>query len=249
MRIRSIILASLLVSACGSSDDAVAQGNAAQPAPPMVWAPVSPPPSPPPVRRAPPPEIVSAIQEAHRTELLLTSGRTEEAIANYRRAVAPPPSGDVVGLNEIRGIHLGVLAEYLIVGGRSDDADALLAEYVAAGRADPRHRRLDQLLRAIDRRLYIASGRGDAGAVVALLEERARLSPSESPLACIAPPYMPDVIAPMQHDPRVRAALHRFGCDDDVIDQIDRLAQEPIGMPSILPAPGRRRVPAGGRSN
>jgi hypothetical protein len=148
------------------------------------------------------------------------------------------------GVAFMRSIHLSALASLLIVRDRADDADRLLAQFIERPPPSVRERDLTTLLEMIDRRIYIASGRGDAEAIVALLEQRSALDPSPGPLKCVDPPYLPDAVAPMHHDPRVLAALRRFGCEDNIIEQIDRVAQDPIEAAVPLPAPGRRRVPS-----
>lgn len=190
-----------------------------------------------------PPEVAAALRDARATEALLGAGRYDEAVANYRTAVAPPPAGEIAGVVSIRMVHLAMLSSMLILRDRDADADSLLENFLASPPAAARDGNLEALLDLVDRRIYIASGRGDAEAVAALLQQRAALRPSASPLACVDPPFMPDVVAPMHHDRRVLAALRRLGCDDDIIEQIDRLAQEPIATAIPLPAPGRRPRP------
>lgn len=247
MRLRSALLASCLASACGSDSGANAQHNAPATIMSPVPAPVPTAPVPPPPRRPMPPEVAAALRDARATESLLLAGRFDEAVANYRRAVAEAPTVEVAGVVSMRIVHLAMLSSILILRDRSADADSLLAEFLASPPEGARDRNLESLLELVDRRIYIASGRGDAEAVVALLRQRSALRPSDSPLACADPPFMPDVVAPMHRDPRVLAALRRFGCGDDIIEQIDRLAQEPIATAIPLPAPGRRRLPAPGR--
>jgi len=243
MQLRHALLCSCLV--IPAAGDRVSPPHAAAAPPPVhpVPAPVPVPPAPRPPPRPTPPEVATALRDARLSEALLTAGRLDEAIANYRRAVAEPPTGEIAGVVSMRTIHLFVLASYLILSDRSHDADILLEEAIASPAEGLRDRNLDQLLRLVDLRIYIASGRGDSGAIVDLLGQRSALRPSDSPLACVAPPLMPDSLAPMHHDPRVREALRRFGCSEDIIEQIDRLAREPILLGVPLPAPGLRRVP------
>jgi hypothetical protein len=244
MRIRFALLASCL--AIPFTGDGVAQTR--RPAPPPTVHPIpAPVPVPPAPRRPPqpmPPEVAAALRDARASEALLTAGRLDDAIANYRRAVAEPTTGETAGVVSVRTIHLSMLASMLILRDRADDADILLAELIAAPPPGLRENHLYQLLRLVDLRIYIASGRADAEALVALLEQRARLRPSTSPLACADPPLMPHAIAPMHHDARVREALRQFGCSDEIVEQIDRIAREPIMIGVPLPAPGLRPVPA-----
>lgn len=249
MRLRSALLATCVVSvgaAVATASQPLSQPPAHQMSPEPAPAIVPQPPAPP--RRPPPPEVTAAFADARATEALLVAGRDEEAIANYRRSAETPvpPGGDVGAVAFVRAIHFKVLAALLVLHGRDDDADNLIQEFIAAWLQAPLPRaRRDLVLELHALRLYIASGRGDAEGLVALIEQRAAIEGGESYFyRCVAPPYMPDVIAPMHHDARVRAALERYGCDPEIIEQIDRLAARPTESAVPLPAPGLRRVPA-----
>lgn len=242
MRLRYVLLATCLTGAAGASVAADAV-EAQQPAPPPVYAPVPGPPPPPlPPPRPLSPEVRAAFADARATEALIESERLDDAVANYRRSIAQPSAGDVAGVAFVRSIHLSVLAGALIRGGRSGDADRLLADYLAAtppAAIGDDARRRDRM-RFTEYRIYIAAGRGDVPALLALLDGWDSLDGRHGPTACIAPPMMPVAVAPMHRNEAVRARLNRLGCDDDIVDQIDRLADDPIEPPYFLPAPGRR---------
>jgi tetratricopeptide (TPR) repeat protein len=256
MRFRSALLVTCLTGAAGAVAAAAAihaqspksPAATASPAPPAPYGPMpmpAPPPSAPlPPRRPMPPEVRDAIAEARLTEAFTSLRRYDEAIENYRRSIAAPPAAEAAAVAEIRSVHLSVLAAALIRGGRPDDADRLLAAYLADAPplpADPyMNMRRMQLSGFAALRIYIAAGKGDVPDLLARLDEWKAITSPSGLSDCIDPPLMPMAVAPMHRNPAVRARLIRLGCSEDVIDQIDRLAAEPIDPPYFLPAPGRR---------
>ncbi|HEX8193988.1 MAG TPA: hypothetical protein VF552_13915 [Allosphingosinicella sp.] len=252
MRLRAALLTTCMTCAAGAAAAATAVEVQAPPSPipayPPAPLPAPPRPSAPlPPPRPMPPEVRDAIAEARLTEAFANLRRYDEAIANYRRSTAGAATAEAQAVAEVRTIHLSVLAAALIRGDRPDDADRLLAEHLAAAPppSDDDHgaMRRRQLAAFAGFRIYIAAGRGNVPDLLARLDQWSALAGARGgPTDCIAPPLMPMAVAPMHRNPAVRARLLRIGCSADVIDQIDRLAVEPIEPPYFLPAPGRRQI-------
>lgn len=198
-----------------------AQPQTSVPLPPAL------PPSPPPPPVPPPPEAVAAFRAAVESERLLLAGQADEAIANFRRAVASSPADDA-RVHAVNGFHARMVGVRLIRAGRRDEADRELAWFLDRPRPGDSLATAEVFLRLIDLRLYVQAGRGDIGAVLALLESRKAFRGSPH-AGCPTDPWFPDVVAPAHHDPRVAAALREQGCWDSIIAQLDEHAARPIG--------------------
>lgn len=214
-----------------------AQPIPSPPAPPIVPPAPPRPPSPP-----APAEAREAGAAARRTERLIRERRLDEAIANYRQAIAQALGPEPNLTWAVHSLHVLVLANRLIWNGRIDEADTLLAEHLEHGRASGR-RPNDFDRDILDHRLYIAAGRGRIPEVLALIERRVALArPNEG--ACPLRSPFPEVVAPTHHVAEVAAKLRLIGCGDEIIEQLDRLASRPLGQGRALSLPARAPAPS-----
>lgn len=138
-------------------------------------------------------------------------------------------------------MHLAIIGFALIGAGREDDADRLLARFIARS---PRERVLGSAYftqTLFDLRLYIHTGRGNVAEVLRLLDAR----PSSRGSSCHSAVrnMFPDVVAPLHRDPRVAAKLRALGCSERAIARLDTLT-EPLGAspfsPRLPPRTGAR---------
>lgn len=173
-------------------------------------------------------------------EYLLALSRRQEARAVHAKALAllDTPYGykNAWFVSKVNSL----MALDAIAEGETDAALAIVDPYLARARAMEEGMRLGLSLH-IDLKLYLLARQGQAGAVLALLDERlARERHSQ----CIrSDRFFPYVLAPLRDDPAVAAKLSAIACSARDLARMDEVAANGLLDPDgkVLLPPERSR--------
>ncbi len=174
----------------------------------------------------------------NKSEYLLELGRRDEALANFKAAIALADREPIDMISNVQ--HAELIAYDAIIAKDQDRALDAINMFLEKSKRHSRHQDLVyypvQILK-----IYILAGRNDADGVLAVLRSfnslsRRNMCQQGKPIEY----YFPQVLSPTQSDPRIAAELETFGCSAAVIAGMD--ANMANGVPAsdgVKPLPPR----------
>ncbi len=173
-----------------------------------------------------------------KSKYLLELGRRDDALANFKAAVALADSQPIDLISNVE--HAELIAYDAIIAKDEDRALDVINLFLKKTERHSRHQDLVYYpVRIL--KIYILAGREDHDGVLAELKTfnslaRRNMCQQEKPVEF----YFPQVVSPTQSDPRIAAELKTFGCSDAVIAAMD--ANMANGVPAsegVKPLPAR----------
>ncbi|WP_162558976.1 hypothetical protein [Sphingorhabdus sp. EL138] len=173
-----------------------------------------------------------------KSKYLLELGRRDDALANFKAAVALADSQPIDLISNVE--HAELIAYDATIAKDEDRALDVINLFLKKTERHSRHQDLVYYpVRIL--RIYILAGREDHNGVLAELKTfnslaRRNMCQQEKPVEF----YFPQVVSPTQSDPRIAAELKTFGCSDAVIAAMDtNMANGVPASDGIKPLPPR----------